>query len=199
MESSSIRIDYQVIMKMVEPGSRVLDMGCGDGELLYLLNKKLNVRSQGIEIDDDQILRCVERGINVLASDLDSGLTDFQDHTFDTVILNNALQELRYPDDVIKDALRVGKRLIVGFPNFAYYKARLQFCLQGKTPVTPSLPFAWYESPNLHLLTVADFLEYCNKRKIRILQKKFVRNGKEIRFKPNLMAQWAIFLLANSR
>lgn len=189
------RIDYRIILTLVGPKSRVLDMGCGDGELLYLLNKNLETRSQGIEIDHEQIMQCVERGINVLLGDLDSGLTDFKDNSFDYVILNNALQELRYPDDVIKDALRVGKNLIVGFPNFAYYKARLQFFFSGRTPVTPSLPFAWYESPNLHLLTINDFKAYCNERGFRILSERYVRNQKEIYFRPNLLAQWGIFLI----
>lgn len=133
-EFESERIDYRIILNLVERKSRVLDMGCGDGELLYLLNKNLETRSQGIEIDQDQIMECVERGINVLLGDLDSGLTDFKEGSFDYVILNNALQELRYPDDVIKDALRVGRRLIVGFPNFAYIKARFQLFFSGRVP-----------------------------------------------------------------
>lgn len=195
VESQTERIDYRIILTLVTPKSRVLDMGCGDGELLYLLNKNLETRSQGIEIDPEQIMQCVERGINVLLGDLDSGLTDFKDNSFDYVILNNALQELRYPDDVIKDALRVGKNLIVGFPNFAYYKARLQFFLSGRTPITPSLPFAWYESPNLHLLTIEDFKAYCAERGFRILSEHYVRNRKEIHFRPNLLAQWGIFLI----
>ncbi|MCS6972439.1 MAG: methionine biosynthesis protein MetW [Turneriella sp.] len=195
VEPATERIDYRIILRLVEPKSRVLDMGCGDGELLYLLNKKLQTRSQGIEIDHDQIMKCVERGIHVLLGDLDSGLTDFQENSFDYVILNNALQELRYPDDVIKDALRVGKRLIVGFPNFAYIKARLQFFFLGKTPITPSLPFAWYESPNLHLLTIRDFKEYCAKRGFRILSEHYIRNNREIRLFPNLLAQWGIFMI----
>lgn len=194
-EFDSDRIDYRIISSLVEPKSRVLDMGCGDGELLYLMNKNLHVRSQGIEIDQDQIMECVERGINVLLGDLDSGLTDFKDGSFDYVILNNALQELRYPDDVIKDALRVGKKLIVGFPNFAYIKARIQFFFQGKLPVTPSLPFAWYESPNLHLLTIKDFKEYCRNRGYKILAERYVRNQKEIYLRPNLLAQWGTFLI----
>lgn len=195
VEMQTERIDYRIILTLVEPKSRVLDMGCGDGELLYLLNKNLETRSQGIEIDHEQIMQCVERGINVLLGDLDSGLTDFKDNSFDYVILNNALQELRYPDDVIKDALRVGRCLIVGFPNFAYYKARLQFFLSGRTPVTPSLPFAWYESPNLHLLTIDDFKAYCADRRYRILRERYVRNQKEIYFRPNLLAQWGIFVI----
>lgn len=194
-EFDSDRIDYRIISSLVEPKSRVLDMGCGDGELLYLMNKNLQTRSQGIEIDQEQIMECVERGINVLLGDLDSGLTDFKDGSFDYVILNNALQELRYPDDVIKDALRVGKKLIVGFPNFAYIKARIQIFFQGKLPVTPSLPFAWYESPNLHLLTIKDFKEYCRGRGYKILAERYVRNEKEIYLKPNLFAQWGTFLI----
>ncbi len=194
-EFDSERIDYRIILKLVEPKSRVLDMGCGDGELLYLLNKNLQTRSQGIEIDQDQIMECVERGINVLLGDLDSGLTDFKEGSFDYVILNNALQELRYPDDVIKDALRVGRRLIVGFPNFAYIKARMQLFFSGRVPVTPSLPFAWYESPNLHVVTIKDFKEYCRSRGFKILSERYVRNQHEISFRPNLLAQWGIFVI----
>lgn len=196
-ESQIERIDYRIILTLVAPKSRVLDMGCGDGELLYLLNKNLATKSQGIEIDQNQIMECVERGINVLLGDLDSGLSDFKDGSFDYVILNNSLQELRYPDDVIKDALRVGRRLIVGFPNFAYYKARLQFVFSGRTPVTPSLPFAWYESPNLHLLTINDFKDYCDQRGFRILAERYVRNQKEISIRPNLLAQWGIFVISH--
>jgi methionine biosynthesis protein MetW len=194
-EFDSDRIDYRIILKLVEPKSRVLDMGCGDGELLYLLNKNLQTRSQGIEIDQDQIIECVERGINVLLGDLDSGLTDFKDGSFDYVILNNALQELRYPDDVIKDALRVGRRLIVGVPNFAYIKARMQLFFSGRVPVTPSLPFAWYESPNLHVVTIKDFKEYCRSRGFKILSERYVRNQHEISFRPNLLAQWGTFVI----
>lgn len=194
-EFDSDRIDYRIILTLVEPKSRVLDMGCGDGELLYLLNKNLQTRSQGIEIDQDQIMECIERGINVLLGDLDSGLTDFKEGSFDYVILNNALQELRYPDDVIKDALTVGKKLIVGFPNFAYIKARWQLFFSGRIPVTPSLPFAWYESPNLHVLTVKDFKEYCRSRGFKIVAERYVRNQREIYFRPNLLAQWGIFLI----
>lgn len=194
-EFHSERIDYRIISTLVEPKSRVLDMGCGDGELLFLLNKNLQTRSQGIEIDQDQIIECVERGINVLLGDLDSGLTDFKEGSFDYVILNNALQELRYPDDVIKDALRVGRRLIVGFPNFAYIKARWQLFFSGKVPVTPSLPFAWFESPNLHVVTIKDFKEYCRNRGFKILAERYVRNQREIYFRPNLLAQWGIFVI----
>lgn len=194
-EFHSDRIDYRIISTLVEPQSRVLDMGCGDGELLFLLNKNLQTRSQGIEIDQDQIMECVERGINVLLGDLDSGLTDFKEGSFDYVILNNALQELRYPDDVIKDALRVGRRLIVGFPNFAYIKARWQLFFSGKVPVTPSLPFAWFESPNLHVVTIKDFKEYCKNRGFKILAERYVRNQREISFRPNLLAQWGIFVI----
>jgi methionine biosynthesis protein MetW len=194
-EFDSDRIDYRIILTLVAPKSRVLDMGCGDGELLYLLNKNLETRSQGIEIDQDQIMECVERGINVLLGDLDSGLTDFKEGSFDYVILNNALQELRYPDDVIKDALRVGRRLIVGFPNFAYIKARFQLFFSGRVPVTPSLPFAWYESPNLHVVTIRDFKEYCRSRGFKILEERYVRNQHEITFRPNLLAQWGIFVI----
>jgi len=194
-EFNSDRIDYRIISTLVEPKSRVLDMGCGDGELLFLLNKNLQTRSQGIEIDQDQIIECVERGINVLLGDLDSGLTDFKEGSFDYVILNNALQELRYPDDVIKDALRVGRRLIVGFPNFAYIKARWQLFFSGKVPVTPSLPFAWFESPNLHVVTIKDFKEYCKNRGFKILAERYVRNQREIYFRPNLLAQWGIFVI----
>lgn len=192
-DTTSPHIDYHIIASIVEEKSSVLDLGCGDGSLMSLLIKEKKVKAQGIEINQEMIYACVAKGLNVFLGDLDSGLADYENKQFDFVILNQCLQQLKHPATALKEALRVGKKVIVGFPNFAYYKIRFQIFFQGKTPVTKSLPYPWYETPNLHFLTIRDFLEYCQKEKIKILKKFFICQGRLIHFLPNLFAEDAIF------
>ena len=168
MKSDEIRIDHRLIYKIVEPGSRVLDLGCGDGDLLSILVKEKNVKAQGIEIDDKAIYKCVEKGLSVFHGDIDSGLAEYKDKSFDYVILNQSFQQVMHVDAVLKDALRVGRKVIVGFPNFAYCRSRLQIFFGGKTPVTGALPYQWYETPNLHFLSISDFIDYCGLKNIHI-------------------------------
>ncbi|GAB4310842.1 MAG: methionine biosynthesis protein MetW [Candidatus Sumerlaeia bacterium] len=195
---NDVSLAHRVILGLVTPGSTVLDLGCGDGELLEKLVSRRQCRVQGIEIDEEMIYRCVERGLSVFHSDIDSGLADYADKSFDYVILLNSLQELRNPDAALQDALRVGRRVIVGFPNFAFWRARFQLFFTGKTPVTPALPFRWYETPNLHFLSILDFLEYCAMKRVRIERAVYLRNGRLVRFAPNLLAQHAIFMLRST-
>jgi methionine biosynthesis protein MetW len=136
MTAKDTRIDHRIILELIEPRSTVLDLGCGTGELLELLIKERNIKGQGIEIDEQAIYQCVARGVNVFHGDIDSGLSEFNDKSFDYLILNQSLQQIRHVDPVLKDALRVGRRVIVGFPNFAYYRARLQMVFGGKAPMT---------------------------------------------------------------
>ncbi len=189
------RIDHKIIFDMVESGASVLDLGCGDGELLYLLAKDKNVKAQGIEIDSRAVLSCSEKGICVYNSNIDEGLSDYTDSRFDYVILNQSMQQVINPEYVLSEALRVGRRVIVGFPNFAYYKARFQLGIMGRTPVTPSLPFHWYDTPNLHFLTIADFVCYCREKKISI--ERVCATGKKriIKILPNLFGRSAIFMI----
>lgn len=174
----------------------MLDLGCGGGELLYVLIKEKNVRAQGIEIDEQAIYQCVAKGLNVLHGDIDTGLSEYQDHSFDYVILNQSLQQVRYFERVLSDALRVGKKVIVGFPNFAYYSARIQLFFQGKAPVTSALPYTWYESPNVHFLSIADFVEYCRTKNISIEQRIYLDKKKRVVLLPNIFANIGIFLIA---
>ncbi|MDQ1279881.1 MAG: hypothetical protein QG670_1143 [Thermoproteota archaeon] len=190
------RVEYDIILKWIKPHSSVLDLGCGDGELMAMLKREKQVSSQGIEVDEKAIYKCVSQGLSVLQQDIDTGLSDYSENSFDYVIIYQSFQQVKKPAFVLKEALRVGRKVIVGFPNFAYYKARFQFFFTGKVPVTPSLPYEWHDTPNLHFLSISDFIEYCKKRKIRIEDSAFIGNNRKIRIFPNLFADTGIFSLS---
>jgi methionine biosynthesis protein MetW len=196
MNRSASKRDHQVISDWVVSGASVLDLGCGDGKLLSLLIRKKQVRPQGIEFKDQAIQRCVAAGLSVFQEDIDTGLSEYADASFDYVILNQTFQQVKKPDFVLKEALRVGKQVIVGFPNFCYIADRFQIFFLGKVPVTASLPYEWYDTPNLHFLSIADFEDYCRKRNITIKQASFIGNGRRVRFIPNLFAETGLFLLS---
>ncbi len=195
MEDKNIRLDYKIIIDIIKPDSNVLDLGCASGELLLLIKEIKNVRGQGVEIDDKEVFSCVEKGLSVFHGDLDSGLKDYSDKSFDYIILNQTIQQLRNPHMVLEDALRVGKKVIVGIPNFAYYKARIQIFFNGRVPVTPALPYEWYNTPNLHFLSLKDFLEYCKKNKIVVEKEFYIRKDKIVCCLPNFFAEIGIFLI----
>jgi methionine biosynthesis protein MetW len=190
-----IRLDYRVIVDLIEPNSRVLDMGCGGGELLALLIKRKSCRGTGIEIDEKAIYSCVAKGLTVSHGDINSGLTDYADKRFDYVILNESLQQILQPQKAILEALRVGKKVIVGIPNFCHIQARFQIFFRGKVPVTKELPYEWYNTPNLRFFSLKDFKEFCKINGIAILNQKAVDAKKEVTFLPNLFAHIGIFLL----
>ena len=196
LSQQPIKIEHQVIMDWIEQGTSVLDLGCGDGELLARLIEEKQVRAQGIEISEQAIHQCVARGLSVFQEDIDSGLSDYANKSFDYVILNQTFQQVKKPDFVLKEALRVGKKTIVGFPNFLYVSARFQMFFGGKVPVTPSLPYEWYDTPNLHFLSIADFVKYCRKRDIQIERSAFIAKNKRVRLFPNLLAEIGLFLLS---
>jgi methionine biosynthesis protein MetW len=177
----------------------VLDLGCGDGALLALLVREKGARAQGIEIDEQAIYQCVAKGLSVFHEDIDDGLSDYSDQSFDYVVLNQSFQQVKKPDIVLKEALRVGRQVIIGFPNFAHYLARWQIFFKGKTPVTPSLPHAWHDTPNLHFLSISDFIEYCRQRNIKIERSFFVGKHKKVRILPNLFARIGIFIISNGK
>lgn len=190
-------IEYKIIASLIDPGASVLDLGCGDGELLALLRREKNVsKVQGIEIDEKAIYKCVARGLSVFHGDIDSGLAEYDDNSFDYVILNQSFQQVKKPDFVVGEALRVGRQAIVGFPNFAYIKARYQLAIRGYAPITRSLPYEWHDTPNLHFLSIADFINYCKKRDIKIKKAFYLRNNIQIRFFANLLALSGIFLIS---
>ncbi len=189
------KVEREVIAGWIQAGSSILDLGCGDGELLSLLVREKQVRAQGIEISEEAIHQCVAQGLSVFHEDIDTGLADFSDKSFDYVVLNQTFQQVKKPDFVLEEALRVGRRAIVGFPNFVHFRARFQIFFGGKVPVMPALPYEWYDTPNLHFLSIADFKEYCAKRRIAIKQAVFIANNRMVRFLPNLFAEIGVFLL----
>lgn len=190
-----IRPDYRIILKVVKEGSTVLDLGCGDGELLSLLVRTKNVRGQGIEIDQKVIAKCVRSGVNVLHGDLDQGLSEYPDKSFDYVILNDSLPEVRHPETVLAEARRVGKKVVVGFPNFCHIRARLQICFSGRLPVTTSLPYQWYDTPNLHFLSVKDFTTFCRQKNIKIVSAYHLSGRHRVCFLPNILAGFSLFVI----
>lgn len=196
MPSETVPLDYRAILKWIRQGSSVLDLGCGDGALLSLLVREKHVKAQGIEIDERSIHQCVAKGLSVFHEDIDRGLSDYSDQSFDYVVLNQSFQQVKQPDSVLQEALRVGRKVIVGFPNFTHYLARLQIFFKGITPVTPSLPYEWHDTPNLHFLSILDFVNYCRRRKINIEDSAFIGQNRIIKIFPNLFALVAIFLIS---
>jgi methionine biosynthesis protein MetW len=195
MLSDTSRSDHRIIYQLVEAGARVLDLGCGNGDLMYLLAREKNARVQGIELDDTAIYECVKKGLSVIHSDIESGLVEYPDRSFDYVILNQSMQEVKRVDMVFEQALRIGTRIIVGFPNFAYIGARLMLFFRGMSPITSSLPYHWNDTPNVRFLSISDFRNYCHEKGLRILAARYLNAEKEIRFWPNLFALNAIFVV----
>lgn len=189
--------EFQLISDWIRPGSRVLDLGCGDGHLLRHLRETRNVTGYGLEIDQQNILRCVRNGINVIQTDLDEGLQDFDADSFDYVVMTQTLQAVHYPDRLLEEMLRVGRQGIVTFPNFAHWSLRLHLSLRGRMPVSRALPHAWYDTPNIHLCTVRDFEALCAARQIGILERNVAdahyRESALARTWPNLFGAVALY------
>jgi methionine biosynthesis protein MetW len=183
------------ILEIVTPGATVLDLGCGAGELLAALAEEKHVIGEGIEIDDQAILECVTKGLNVFHDDIDRGLSEYGDQSFDFVILNQTFQQVKRPDEVLKEALRVGAKVVVGFPNFATLRTRFQLGIRGRVPVTASLPYEWHNTPNLHFLSILDFIDYCRKKNLGIEGAFYFDSKRRIRTFPNLFAHVGVFLV----
>jgi methionine biosynthesis protein MetW len=190
------RPDHDVIFGVVEPGSRVLDLGCGDGALLFRLARDKGVLVRGIECNETEVRDCVRKGLSVLHGNIEGGLEEYPDGSFDYVILNQSMQEVRKVDCIIQEARRIGKQVIVGFPNFAHLRSRLMLFFRGKAPVTDSLPYLWYDTPNVRFLSIEDFREFCRKKSIPVLAAHYLDKVGEIRLWPNLRAVNAVIVLA---
>jgi len=190
------RIDYDMITERVERGSRVLDIGCGNGALLCRLKQEKDVQGMGLEVDQDAVVNAVSSGISVVQADIDKGLSALPDQCFDYVVLGMTLQVLKHPDLVLREMLRVGKKCIVSFPNFGLWRVRAGLLLKGRAPVTYNLPYAWYQSPNHHVLTIKDFREFCAGLGIAIECEIPLTTRGEARFWPNLFAEEALYVLS---
>lgn len=188
----ALRPDLAAIAEWIKPGARILDLGCGDGSLLRYLRDTRNVFGYGVEIDDDKLLKCFANGINVIQNDLESGLSSFESNSFDYVILSQTLQAMRHTEGIIQEMLRVGKEGVVSFPNFGYWKNRMQV-IAGHMPVSEALPYHWYDTPNIHLCTLGDFEALCQQCNARILERRVMNNDHPVKFLPNLMGMLAFY------
>ena len=186
------RHDFQTIASWVKPGSKVLDLGCGDGSLLKFLQDTRQARGYGVELTDANILAGVKNGINIIQNDLESGLSVFESGSFDHVILSQTLQAMRHTEAILREMLRVGREGIVTFPNFGYWKNRLQV-LRGHMPVSDDIPYQWYDTPNVHLCTMHDFEALCVKLGFHIRERVVMTAGAPVRILPNLSGSLAVY------
>lgn len=194
VDITKLRQDFAIIANWIKPNTKVLDLGCGDGELLAFLRNTLQIKGYGVEKVDANVLACMQNRINVIQMDLEDGLSGFEDQSFDTVILSQTLQAMHNTEEIVLEMLRVGREIVVTFPNFGFWRNRLQTTL-GNMPVSKTLPYQWYDTPNVHLCTIYDFDEFCKNHKIEVLERKIVTDGREIRLMPNLLGNLAMYRL----
>ncbi|MDD4929595.1 MAG: methionine biosynthesis protein MetW [Gallionella sp.] len=186
------RPDFAAIAAWIPKGASVLDLGCGDGSLLRYLKETRGVRGYGVEISDMDIVSCIANGVNVIQNDLEAGLSDFEDNAFDFVILSQTLQATRHTEPLIQEMLRVGREGIVSFPNFGYWKSRLNV-LSGHMPVSAELPYQWYDTPNVHLCTLHDFESFCRSYCVSVTARSVMTGGQEVSLLPNLLGSTAVY------
>ncbi len=195
------QLNYEVVTDIIPKGARVLDLGCGDGTLFSKLMKEKNITGVGVEINQKEVIKALDKGAAVIQGDIDEGLKQFPDKSFDYAILNQTLQSTEKPDFVMDEMLRVAKKAVVTFPNFAYWKVRFYLFFKGKMPKSKQLPYEWYNTPNIHLMTVNDFFEFCKKRNIKILKSVYLtrnkaRSGILIKTITNFFTEEAVFVVS---
>ena len=197
-----MRADLEIIQEWIPAGSRVLDLGCGDGELLAHLRDHKQVGGYGLEIDPEKIAKCIESGVNVIEQNLDEGLGNFADNSFDMVVMTQSLQALKYPDKVLAEMLRVGKTCIITFPNFGHWRCRWYLTTKGRMPVSDFLPYTWYNTPNIHFCTFEDFERLCHAQGAKVEERLAVdhehRHNLGSRLWPNLLGEIGIYRVSGS-
>lgn len=192
MKTKLIRADFEAIAKWIKPNSSLLDLGCGDGSFLEFIHEQKQVTSYGVEISDLSVLTCVEKGLNVIQQDLESGLALFEDNSFDMVVLSQTLQTIHETESILQEIVRVGRECVISFPNFAHWSHRIDILL-GRMPVSRSLPFDWFNTPNVRVLTIADFEALASKIGIQIIDRLVLHDGKEVKMGANLFGSLAIY------
>ena len=200
VQLAELRAELRIIAEWIKPGTRVLDLGCGDGELLAYLQTYQNVTGYGVEIDQHHIVAAINNNVSVLQGDIDRGLNMFDDDSFDYVVMSQTIQALYSPDKIIKEMLRVGREAIITFPNFGQWRSRLQIML-GNMPMTPTLPNTWFDTPNIHMCTIGDFENFCHSRGLHVLERSIVDREHRARvvnrFLPNLLGEVALYRIRN--
>lgn len=202
---NTMRFDLRIIASWVEAGAKVLGLGCGEGDLLYYLKKNKHVKETGIEIKEEKVASCIEKGISVLQGDINEEIIDYPDNSFDYVILSQTLQQVYEPDALIQSMLRVGKKGVVSFPNFSHWKIRLQLMGTGHVPVTKELPYEWYDTPNIRVLSLKDFRKFSKNVGFSIIKEAAINTGKNqsegkiVGWMPNIFAAYGIFLIGGRR
>ena len=192
IELAAARPDFAAIAAWIPQGASVLDLGCGDGSLLRYLKETRKARGYGVEISDANIVACIRNGVNVIQGDLESGLSGFESNAFDFVLLSQTLQATRHTEALVREMLRVGREGIVSFPNFGYWKARLNV-IRGHMPVSDELPYQWYDTPNVHLCTLHDFESCCADLGVQILDRRVMTGGSAVNLLPNLFGSMAVY------
>ena len=193
-----LRSDFDAIANWVETNSTLLDLGCGDGSFLEFIRAKRKAITYGVEITDTAVLACVEKGLNVIQQDLEGGLALFKDQSFDTVVLSQTLQTIHQTERILREVVRVGKQCVVSFPNFGHWSHRYAVAL-GRMPVSKSLPYEWFNTPNVRVLTIADFEALAHKLGIEILGRVVLHHGKTVHWLPNLFGSLAIYRVCGAK
>jgi len=201
----NMRFDLRIIASWIKPGSKVLGLGCGEGDLLYFLKKNKQVKETGIEIKEERVRRCIEKGLSVLQGDINVEVLDYPAEYFDYVILSQTLQQVYEPENLIYSMMNIGKRGVVSFPNFCHWRIRMQLLYSGHVPITKELPYEWYNTPNIRVLSINDFRSFAGKLDYRIMKEAAINmkdnnmDGEVVNFLPNIFATYGIFMIGKKK
>jgi len=204
LHNTAVRYDLQIIASWISPDSKVIGLGCGEGELLYYLKHQKQVKETGVELIESRVAECINKGLTVIQGDINAEIQDYADDAFDYVVLSQTLQQVYDPLRLVGEMLRIGRKVIVSFPNFGHWFVRLQLLLTGHAPITPQLPYQWYETPNIRVLSIKDFRKFAKEVGFSILKEATINTDREdktgnyVAFMPNLRATYGIYLISRT-